>query len=174
VTWADLVNFRPQPGVARMDPDGWSVVGVPTNFWTDTGTHQSDALLLGIPATVRFTPVAFRWDYGDGSTVSLTRAGSGWREPTSASRAGSGVGRSPDEFRETPTSHVFDTRGSYPVSLVITFTAEYRFAGGAAVAGFVPIAGSVDVPVAGLSVRVVTVDTVLTSGPCTRRGGPGC
>src|SRR5690606_3856605 len=33
VTLSDLVNFRPAPGVDSMEPDGWMIVGLDTNFY---------------------------------------------------------------------------------------------------------------------------------------------
>jgi hypothetical protein len=162
ITLSDLVNFRPAPGVHRMEPDGWSVVGLDTNFFADTDAHVQGDLLLGIPAQVRFTPVAFRWDYGDGSSATRASKGGSWQAL--------GLG----EFDATATSHAYLTRGRYAISLTIDFRAEYRFGAGP-MGAWVPIAGTVPIASDPLSVEVLRATTVLVERGCTAlRPGPGC
>jgi len=76
------------------------VVGLPTNFYARTGTHIVSGALLGSPADVRFTPVGYRWRYGDSSAARLTTPGATWQA----------LGLR--EFDATPTSHTYRAAGT--------------------------------------------------------------
>jgi len=157
---ADIAWFRPVAGVALVEPDGWTVPGLHTNFFAVSGVQVVPGELLGAPAVVRFTPVGFRWDYGDGTSVSLGMPGGSW--------AVLGVG----EFDRTPTSHVYAVEGVYTIRLVIDFAAEYRFG---SAGGWVPIAGTVPVPANELHIVVDGATTVLVEHDClVNPTGPGC
>lgn len=159
VTLRDLASFRPIAGSQHMEPDGWMVVGLDANFYLDSGQHLVVGTLLGRPATVRFTPVAFTWDYGDGTLVTRTTGGSTW--------AALGI----REFDPTPTSHVYRSPGTYTVRLSVGYAAEFQVAGSA----FFPVAGRLTVPVNDLVVTVGGATTVLVAEDCgARPDGPGC
>lgn len=159
VTWADIATFSPTEGEAGMEPNGWAVIGLPTNFFASSAAHVQDGVLLGRAASVRFTPVSFHWDYGDGTSATLATAGSSWAEL--------GVG----EFGETPTSHVFQRAGNYTVILAVEFAAEYKLDG----LPWTPIAGTIEIPTAPLTLTADTANTVLVGKECTANPrGPGC
>lgn len=159
VTLSDIASFRPTPGAQRMQPDGWTVPGLETNFYALTRTHVVEGTLLGKPAAVRFTPVGFHWQYGDGTSASRATAGGTW---ASLHRR---------EFDRTPTSHVYTREGDYTIQLVIDFAAEYRFAG----SPFYPIAGVIPVRANDLQITVDDAKTVLVERDCAANPtGPGC
>lgn len=159
ITLRDIASFRPTPGVQYMQPDGWTVPGLDTNFYAVTGVHVVEGTLLGQSASVRFTPVAYHWTYGDGTSATLATKGATW--------AALGVG----EFDPTPTSHVYAVEGSYTIQLVIDFAAEYRFAG----SPFFPIAGVLPLPANDLHITVDGAKTVLVEHDCAANPtGPGC
>ncbi len=142
-----------------MEPDGWTVAGLDTNFYAITDPHVVNGTLLGRPADVRFTPVAFHWTYGDGTGATKPTKGGTW--------AALGT----EEFDPTPTSHVYEQLGDYTITLSITFAAEYRFAGGA----WRPVVGTITLPANDLYLRVGTAQTVLVEHDCIQNpGGPGC
>lgn len=140
-------------------PNGWGVVGLDTNFFT-VGTPQVvPGTLLGRPASVRFTPVAFVWDYGDGTTRRASTPGGAWE----ALRL--------REFDPTPGSHVYRARGDYLASLAVEYAAEYSWGASA----FTPIAGTVSASAGTIPVRIVTESTVLVGSDCVATpSGPGC
>ncbi|MCA1942184.1 MAG: hypothetical protein LDL15_01065 [Yonghaparkia sp.] len=159
LTLSDVAAFRPQAPRQSMQPDGWMVVGLPTNIYARTGTHIVSGTLLGSPADVRFTPVGYRWRYGDSSAARLATPGATWQA----------LGLR--EFDATPTSHVYRAPGTYVIELDVEFTAEYRFAGGAwwALSGVLVVPANDLVAVAGSAV------TVLVDRDCaTAPHGPGC
>lgn len=159
VTWADIAAFSPAHGTAGMEPNGWAVTGLDTNFYASSASHVQPGTLLGSAAAVRFTPVGFQWDYGDGSTADLATSGSTW--------AKLGVG----EFGATPTSHVFASSGNYTVTLSVEFAAEYRVEG----MPWTPITGTIRLQAAPLQVTVGTANTVLVNQDCALNPqGPGC
>ena len=159
ITINDIATFRPTPGRQQMEPDGWTIAGLDTNFYAITDPHVVNGTLLGRPADVRFTPVSYRWTYGDGSAAVKSTKGGTW--------AALGI----PEFDPTPTSHVYEQLGDYTITLSITFAAEYRFAGGA----WRPVVGTITLPANNLYLRVGTAQTVLVEHDCNENpGGPGC
>lgn len=159
VTIEDLASFRPDAGVQHMEPNGWGIAGLDTNFFATVGGQILAGDLLGRPAEVRFTPVAYAWDYGDGTRTEHASPGGSW----SASGAA--------EFEPTATSHVYERRGRYAATLTVRFGAEYRYDGGA----WVPVQGTLRAVAPALSVQVVTGSTALVGSDCDRRTtAPGC
>ena len=159
ITVDDLVNFKPAPGTDQMEPDGWTVVGLETNFYARAGVQVQTGDLLGRPATVRFTPVRYRWDYGDGSTATRTTAGATWDT----------LGVS--EFERTATSHIYRADGIYRIGLTVYFAAEYRYD----LDYWVPVIGIVPAQANQLEVVTGTAKTVLVGRECTvSAAGPGC
>jgi hypothetical protein len=159
VTIRDIASFRPTSAVHRMEPNGWAVVGLPTNFYAAVGQQIRTGTLLGRPASVRFTPVAFHWDYGDGAGASRSTGGGTW--------AALGI----PEFEATPTSHVYTREGDYVIRLVVDFAAEYRFDDGA----FIPISGRLSLPANELTISADGAKTVLVEQDCLANpSGPGC
>lgn len=159
VTLRDIASFRPSPGVQLMEPNGWVVPGLDANFYSVVDQQLVNGTLLGQPATVRFTPVGWHWNYGDGSAVVRATKGATW--------AAQGL----QDFDRTPTSHVYETEGEYVIRLTIDFRAEYRLGG----AGFIPIAGTINLPANDLRVTVTGAKTVLVEHDCVANpSGPGC
>jgi hypothetical protein len=155
----DLVNFRPTSGVHRMEPDGWMVVGLDTNFYALVTGGVQTGELLGQPATVRFDATRFRWDYGDGTGATRATGGGSWASQNIA------------EFDPTATSHVYRLAGTYSIGLTIEFAAEYRFADGP----WTPIAGTIPVTSNRLTATAGDAKTVLVNRDCLEdSAGPGC
>ena len=155
LTMSDIAAFRPTAASHGMEPNGWAVIGLPTNFFSSGSPVIRSGTLLGGPAEVRFTPVAWSWDYGDGSRRTTGTPGRAWRT----------------EFDETATTHVFEQRGSYVVTLVVQYRAEWRVAGGA----WVPVSGILSLPAPPQRVLVVGARTVLVDEDCNENpAGPGC
>jgi hypothetical protein len=159
VTLSDVAAFRPDVGSNAMQPNGWAVVGLDTNFFSRGGADVVAGTLLGGPAEVRFTPVAWHWSYGDGTTRRATTGGGTWAEL--------GI----PEFDATPTSHVYAAKGNYTITLTIDYVAEYRLRSGA----WVPIAGVLSLPSNPLTITVGSAKTVLVEDDCrVNPSGPGC
>jgi hypothetical protein len=159
VKLSDLVNFHPASGVDRMEPDGFIIVGLATNFYAQATMQVQSGDLLGRPATVRFTPVRYHWSYGDGTGATLSTPGMSWADQANS------------EFEPTATSHVYRSAGSYTIDLTIDYAAEYRYTS----TEWTPIDGVVPVAANRLSVTAGAATTVLVNGDCTAsRPGPGC
>ena len=156
---SDLVNFKPAPGVDHMEPNGWMLVGLDTNFYATVQSQVLTGELLGQQASVRFTPVGYRWSYGDGTSASLTTRGATW--------AALGI----HEFDPTPTSHVYTQPGSYDIDLTVYFASEYQYASGI----WVPVIGTLAVPANRLHATAGDAKTVLVERDCSvPPRGPGC
>ncbi|TFD29045.1 hypothetical protein [Cryobacterium cryoconiti] len=156
---SDLVNFQPSAPTQAMEPRGWSVVGLPANFIAAASVHTLSGTLLGFPAEVRFTPIGYRWSYGDGAEARTTGGGATW--------AALGL----PEFSDTATSHVFRRAGVYSVQASAVYSAEFRFAG----PSWRAVQGTLPVSAGPLGVTVGDARTVLVNRTCTTNpAGPGC
>lgn len=159
VTLADLASFQPNPGTPHMEPTGWSVAGLPTNFWISTSSHIVDGELFGQPASVRFTPAAAHFNYGDGSPTVRTPLGGSWATSDA------------DEFTPTSTSHTYAATGVYTISVGVDFTVEYSYDGSA----WIPVEGTLVSSSPPLTAQIVRASTVLVSTDCTTDPeGIGC
>ncbi len=155
LTMSDIAAFRPTAASHGMEPNGWAVIGLPTNFFSSGSPVIRSGTLLGGPAEVRFTPVSWSWEYGDGSRRTTATPGRAWRT----------------EFDETATTHVFEERGTYVVTLVVQYRAEWRVAGGP----WVPVSGILSLPAPPQQVLAVGARTVLVDEDCNENpNGPGC
>ena len=158
-TLTDIAAFRPAPGVDHMEPDGWFVVGLDANFYATGGASVVSGTLLGYPAQVRFTPIRWRWTYGDGTTATRSTPGAPW--------AAQGI----PEFEQTSTSHVYSLPGTYYIDLTIGYRAEYSFNG----SSWATIVGTLWLPANRLVATVGSAKTVLVERDCTLAPvGPGC
>lgn len=142
---SDLANFRPAQPAMKMQPDGWSIVGLETNVYAVAKQNAQSGTLLGKPAQVRFTPVGFAWNYGDGTKVHTVSAGYEWE----SGRAG--------EFAQTPTSHIYSEKGTYVVRVTVVYSAQYRFDGDR----WRAVPGTLSVDTSPREVLVTGVTTVL-------------
>lgn len=159
ITWGDIAQFRPDPGIQIMEPDGWAIIGLDTNFYATTSTQVVEGTLLGAPASVRFTPVSWTWSYGDGTSATVNTGGSSW--------ASLGI----PEFEPTATSHVYRQLGDFAIDLVVEFGAEYQLAG----TPWIPIAGTLGIPTNRLAISSGDAATVLVDRDCAQiPTGPGC
>lgn len=147
VTISDLARFLPASAALHVEPDGWAVVGVPANFTADASAVTVAGELLGQTAEVRFTPQAYRFDYGDGSSRTSATAGSSW----------AALGQ--EELTETPTSHVYRSRGAVRAQVTVVYSAQYRVAGGP----WIGVAGAVSGTTPPQRVLVVVERTALTT-----------
>jgi hypothetical protein len=159
VTLADIEQFRPEAGIDSMEPNGWAIVDLDANFFATSSSHVIDGALFGQAASVRFTPVAWRWDYGDGTSLTAGDPGASWEAL--------GLG----EFDPTPTSHVYRLSGTYSITLHVEYAVEYRFA----TSPWVAIVGTLSLATNTLEATVGDAQTVLVDRDCGQnRAGPGC
>lgn len=147
---SDLESFRPRTPTQFVEPDGWSVRRIPTNFWTVVSAHTVSGELLGNPADVRFTPVLVRRYFGDGERRTSAMTGASWRD----------LGQAP--WTRTSTSHAYDSEGRYRVRVLVWYSAAYRFGS----QDWVPLAGEVAVWANDLKLTVLSADLVLVDRSC--------
>ncbi|WP_403024465.1 PKD domain-containing protein [Salinibacterium sp. GXW1014] len=156
---SDLVSFGAAAPMLTMEPDGWAAVGLPTNFIASAAAHERHGLLLGAPASVQFIPVGYRFDFGDGTTVSSSTGGDTW--------GALGV----DEFERTPTSHTYAERGTFTISASVLYRARFAYD---STGDWFDIPGTLSVD-ATTTARAYTIDTVLVSRTCQEDpSGVGC
>lgn len=159
MTLRDIRDFTPVASIGHMQPRGWMVVHLPTNFYATGGPSTKRGTLLDEPAIVRFTPVVWHWDYGDGSSTDARSPGASW------------AAQSAREFDPTPTSHSFAAAGKYVIQLTVGYRAEYQFAD----SGWLPVAGILAIDAPPLTATAESASTVLVARDCAANPrGPGC
>ncbi|KJL21882.1 hypothetical protein RL72_02421 [Microbacterium azadirachtae] len=158
VTVSDLARFVPSTATVVGEPDNIAVVGLPANFVSSAMTETIPGTVLGRGLNIRFTPVGYAFDYGDGGKRTSSTAGAPW----------GAIGLA--QFTPTDTSHVYTQPGTYTVTVTVTYAAEVDLG-----AGWIPINGTLIGPAASQQVRVVRAHTALVQGTCSERpGSPGC
>ncbi|MCK6065022.1 MULTISPECIES: hypothetical protein [Microbacterium] len=159
VTARDVASFAPGGPALEGEPDGVGVVGMPVNFVASASAQSVSGTLFGRPVTVRFTPAAFVFDYGDGTTARSTSGGASWGDLGQA------------QFTPTATSHAYGERGVYQVAVSIEYSAEVDFG----VGRWFPVNGPVTSTTAGYPVEVFEVRTALVDKTCAENpSGPAC
>jgi hypothetical protein len=159
VSLQDVARFVPRDASIRSQPDGWAIVGAPVNLFTDAKVQVVDGVLLDRPAQVRFVPVSYAWDHGDGTSATIAGPGASWKRLRQ------------QDFTPTDTSHVYPTVGDRQITLTIAYAPSYRFDGG----GWQQIPGTLPVEVGPVVIHVLQGSTVLVGGACgDRDAGPGC
>ena len=124
-----------------------------------TPTTVPKLLALGYDVVVRFTPVGYVFDYGDGTLRRSSSGGSTWERLGQA------------QFTPTSTSHTYAARGEYRVAVTVEYAASVDFGSGT----WRPVAGLVTATTGGYGLRVVEVRTALVDRSCTENpSGPGC
>lgn len=155
----DVARFLVGNPTVTSEPSGWTIVGAQTNFISSAGERERSGQLLGQPVTVHFTPVSYTWRYGDGSGQTVSTPGASW--------AASGL----PQFAKTATSHAYENRGTYTVTVTVAFSARYQFAGQA----WADIPGTLALTSDPITVTVKGVKTVLVGKTCVENpSGPGC
>lgn len=158
VTITDLVRFAPAGSVITGEPDNVGVAGLPTNFVTTASVQIVDASLFGFPVSVRFTPSAYDFSFGDGATATTSAGGTTWASLGQA------------QFTPTDTSHTYRERGTYIAQADVRYTAEVDFG-----VGWFPITGEVTSAGAPQDVRIFEAHTALVAHTCEQAPrSPGC
>lgn len=114
VTQRDFQAFAIPPAVPHAWPTNWGVAQRRTAFWADSSIRTLNVTLLGQPVAIRATPIAYTWNFGDGTTKKTTTPGS---RPSSLDRAS--------------IYHVYTKPGRVTVRLSTTYTGQFSVAGGA-------------------------------------------
>jgi hypothetical protein len=159
ITLADLASFRPATPALSGQPAGFAVAGMPANLVAAASVQDIPGTLLDWDVTVRFTPVAFEFTHGDGTTAVHDTGGATWDQLGQA------------QFTPTPTSHVYRHRGTYAVAVTVRYAASVNFGTGT----WQPVPGHVTATTGGYTVQVLEARTALVDQTCEEDpNGPGC
>lgn len=157
-TLNDIASFRPLTPTLDVEPAGVGVAGLPTNIVAQAGEHVLNGTVLGRQAQVRFTPVAYRFEYGDGRSQTTSIPGSRW---TTLGQV---------QFTPTPTTHTYAQRGTYTLTASVEYAASVYFG-----TRWRDVAGTVTARTDAYSLRILEARTALVDRTCTENpSGPGC
>lgn len=158
ITITDLARFAPAPSILAGEPDNVGIAGMPTNFVATASVTTQSGSLFGFPVTVRFTPAAFDFHYGDGSSATTSTGGQTW----------AALGQ--PQFTPTATSHAYSERGTYSADVDVRYTAEVDFG-----VGWFPVAGQLTSDGPAQEIRIFEAHTALVAYTCDQKpSSPGC
>lgn len=147
-----LEDFQSQPIIAAevvSEPNNFGLLGGHNNVWANAEEQEFTFDTLGDQVTIRAWPVAYDWNYGDGTT-------------RTTQTAGNSVPESDWLMVETPTSHVYGATGDYNVILTTRFNGDYSVNGGP----WIPIAGQAAVQSEPHLISIWRSDNRLVDGTC--------
>ena len=158
LTITDVAAFAPSPSPMSVEPGNAGVAGMPTNFVSSGAVHTQSGDLFGRPVSVRFHPIGYDFDYGDGTTRSTTDGGSTWAALGQAS------------FTATATSHAYRDRGTYTARVSVRYTAEVDIGN-----GWFPVSGVLAIDGPTQQIRIYEAHSALVDRTCIEQpGAPGC
>ncbi|KRF06104.1 hypothetical protein ASH00_07445 [Arthrobacter sp. Soil782] len=147
-----LEDFQSQPIIAAAvisEPNNFGLLGGHNNFWADVEEQEFAFETLGDQVRIRAWPVAYDWNYGDGTT-------------RTTQTAGNAVPESDWLLVETPTSHAYGETGDYNLVLTTRFNGDYSVNGGP----WIPIAGQAAVQSEPHLISIWRSDNRLVDGTC--------
>lgn len=111
VTQSDFASLPVAPAVAHAGPpSGYLPVNMDLIAYAESQEQTLDTVLLGTPVQVRATPVEYRWDFGDGNTITTHTPGRPYPAKDIVNR--------------------YEQEGWYDITLSTTYTGQYSVAGG--------------------------------------------
>lgn len=146
------------PAKIGSQPGAHTLRGNETNVWAEAATQSFNLTMIGQQVTITATPVAYTWDYGDGTLWGPTPTHGA---PLHQDRIG----------EQTQTSHVYATTGRLAINLTTHFDGTYTVNGGPEL----PIPGQGNIPSAPLALTVWRAETHLYADNCFQNPqGVGC
>ncbi len=159
VTLSDIATFIPMNPTLSSEPNGWGLLGYPVNFVGGAPVHTVSGTLFGQSAEVRFWPMTYTWNFGDGESQVTSGAGVSW----------SSLGVAP--FSPTATSHVYRVVAPIRASVTVSYSPEYRIGGGT----WRSVTGTVTKSVSTSLILIDDGDPSLVTRACVSgRPAPGC
>ena len=111
VTQSDFASLPVAPAVAHAGPpSGYLPVNMDLIAYAESQEQTLDTVLLGTPVQVRAMPVEYRWDFGDGNTITTHTPGHPYPSKDIVNR--------------------YEHEGWYDITLSTTYTGQYSVAGG--------------------------------------------
>lgn len=157
-TISDLAQFAPASVPAVSEPGNLGIVGMPTNFLGATSVQTQTGELFGISFRVRFSPAAYDYTYGDGTSATLTTPGQTW----------AALGQA--QFTPTATSHIYRAPGTYLAEVDVRYSAEIDLGG-----GWMPVDGHLSTDGPDQEIRILEAHTALVAHTCKENpAGIGC
>lgn len=149
-----LEDFQSQPIIAAeviSEPYNFGLLGGHNNVYANVDEQEFTFETLGDEVTIRAWPVAYDWNYGDGTT-------------RTTQTAGSAVPEADWLLVETPTSHIYGATGDYNLVLTTRFNGDYSVNGGP----WIPIAGQAAVESEPHLISIWRSDNRLVDGTCSQ------
>lgn len=131
---------------------------MPTNFLGAASVQTQTGELFGISFRVRFSPAAYDYTYGDGTSATLTTPGQTW----------AALGQA--QFTPTATSHIYRAPGTYLAEVDVRYSAEIDLGG-----GWMPVDGHLNTDGPDQEIRILEAHTALVAHTCEENpAGIGC
>ncbi|WP_019137729.1 PKD domain-containing protein [Cellulomonas massiliensis] len=143
-TAADFRELPLAPPALHVQPArGQVLVHMPTIVYSDDAVQTLETELLGYRFEVQATPSSYRWDFGDGETVTTRTPGR--------------------PYPAKDVAHAYRSTGTQRVTLTVTWTGRYRVAGAA---GWQDVDGTATTTASTPDFTVVERRSRLVTGTC--------
>lgn len=155
VTWEDVGETSIPPSDIFVMPEGWGVVNKPMAVWAGNNSSRTETMeLAGYTVEIRVTPAEYRWNFGDGNTVTTKSAG-----------------RKPRYAHDADISHSYTESGEYTINLTTSYVGQFRVDGGP----WEDIPGTAEIASTPVPVEIYRYVRYLVDEDCTKNPeGPDC
>ncbi len=119
------------PAPKMHPPDQRTLVNFPNVLWTDFTGYERDTDIQAADVRLKFTPVSYRWNFGDGKTLTTKNPGKPY-DPDLTDR----VDQVEDQY---PVTHRFTDTGKATISVTVVLNGQFSVNGGP----WQPITGSI-------------------------------
>lgn len=146
VTPAQFRSFPIKGSRVNSNPKQFSLRNGHVHLWASSETQTFTTRIAETDVEIRAIPIAWRWDYGDGSSRSLNQPGNPMPSHTLHDK--------------TPTSHSYLETGLFNVNLTTFYRGEFRVSGGS----WQTIPGQAAVPSEAVPIDVWRTEKELIAG----------
>lgn len=155
VTWEDVGETSIPPSDIFVMPEGWGVVNKPVAVWAGNNSSRTETMeLAGYMVEIRVTPAEYKWNFGDGNTVTTKSAG-----------------RKPRYAHDADISHSYTESGEYTINLTTSYVGQFRVDGGP----WEDIPGIAEIASTPVPVEIYRYVRYLVDEDCTKNPeGPDC
>lgn len=155
VTWEDVGETSIPPSDIFVMPEGWGVVNKPVAVWASNNSSRTETMeLAGYTVEIRVTPAQYKWNFGDGNTITTSSAG-----------------RKPRYAHDADISHSYTESGDYTINLTTSYVGQFRVDGGA----WEDIPGTAEIASTPVPVEIYRYVRYLVDEDCTKNpDGPDC
>lgn len=115
----------------RIAPETTTLANFPNIYWSDVKTYEQATGIKTANVRLKFIPVSYRWNFGDGKSTTTSDPGKPWDPELTKTMS--------DAEKNYTHTHRYANIGTFDTTLTVIFNGQYSVDGGA----WADIAGSI-------------------------------